>query len=50
MAENTQLPASAKKAGSEPLDITVYETSLVPVLWLVVPFILVIAYGIYDSF
>lgn len=47
MAEN-KVSASASKA-SEPVDDTVYESSLVPVLWLVVPFCLVLAYGIFNA-
>lgn len=48
MADNKVL-TSAKKAGSEPLDDTVYESSFVPLMWLIVPFVLVIVYGVFSS-
>jgi hypothetical protein len=47
MADNKQTSASSNKSGSELIDNTVYESSLVPVMWLVVPFVLVLAYGIF---
>ncbi len=47
MADNKQIPASSNKGGSELIDNTVYESSFVPVMWLVVPFVLVLAYGIF---
>jgi hypothetical protein len=48
MAEN-KVPTAALKAGSEPHDDTKYESSLAPVLWLLVPFVLTIAYGVFAS-
>jgi hypothetical protein len=49
MADNKQVTTSAKKAGSEPHDDTKYESSIGPVLWLLVPFVLTIAYGAFAS-
>lgn len=49
MADNKQIPASAKKAGSEHIDSTVYESSFVPLMWLIVPFVLTIVYGVFSS-
>jgi hypothetical protein len=37
------------EASGEPPDDTVYESSLVPVLWLIVPFVLVMLYGAFAS-
>lgn len=47
MADNKQTSVSPNKSGSELIDNTVYESSFVPVMWLVVPFVLVLAYGIF---
>lgn len=52
MATNPQEQSKAAKpavASGEPLDDTKYESSLVPVLWLVVPFVLVLLYGAFSS-
>lgn len=52
MATITQEKSKAAKPAvqnGEPPDDTVYESSLVPVLWLVVPFILVMLYGAFSS-
>lgn len=52
MATNPQEKIQAAKtavASGEPPDDTVYESSLVPVLWLVVPFVLVLLYGAFSS-
>lgn len=52
MATNPQPMSKATKPAvdsGEPPDDTVYESSLVPVLWLVVPFVLVLLYGAFSS-
>ena len=53
MATNTQDKSTVSKAavaaGDEPPDDTVYESSLVPLLWLTVPFVLVMLYGAFSS-
>lgn len=52
MANNTLETSKSPKAAvafDEPPDDTAYESSLVPVLWLVVPFILVMLYGAFSS-
>lgn len=49
MADNKQASTAALKAGSEPHDDTKYESSIGPVLWLLGPFILTIAYGIFSA-
>ncbi len=48
MADNKQVSTAALKAG-EHQDDTKYESSLGPVLWLLVPFVLTIAYGVFAS-
>lgn len=53
MATNPSEISKSPKAAvafDEPPDDTVYESSLVPVLWLVVPFILVMLYGAFTAF
>jgi hypothetical protein len=48
LQDNSKVTSPALASG-EPPDDTVYESSLVPVLWLVVPFVLVLLYGAFSS-